>query len=381
MTLTLLDKFVDRLMIPVTNKRDNTIGYTGRLLNDNNLNRPKYLNSSETFWFQKGKVWFGWSQAIKAIKNQKCAILVEGNMDVIVCHKYQIENVLASQGTSFTREQIELLKIVTNTVYLAFDNDKAGIISSDKLFVVAQELNLEVKKLLIPSEFKDLDEYLQYNQKEKKETKFEIVDYLDYLLAREIKNLTSVDSSTQRQAIISFLGNLNNSNLVTKEQFLKKLSDLTKLNKNTLEQFYKEITDNSRNSFDINKLAQSSTNTSNTLSTNKQSTELQRTLVTWEKLCAIYAQGKLNNEYQNKIYWLFLILKSFLTELEPYKTLEEYISEQLDILTLIFENIDSDKASQTRLWTYLTFGFIEQNWNRILLDSELKNYYNQIKKA
>lgn len=379
MTLILLDKFVDRLMIPITNKRDSTIGYTSRLLK-NNPNRPKYLNSSESSWFQKGKIWFGWSQGIKAIKNQKCVILVEGNMDVIICHKHQIENVLASQGTSFTREQIELLKIVTSTIYLAFDNDKAGIISSDKLFVVAQELNLEVKKLLIPSEFKDLDEYLQSNQKEEKETKFEIVDYLDYLLTREIKSLTSLDSSTQRQAIISFLGSLNHSNLVTREQFLKKLSDVTKLNKNTLEQFYKEITNNSKNSFDINKLAQNDTNILTSLKTNKQSSELQRTLITWEKLCSIYAQGKLSNEYQNKIYWLFLILKSFLTELEPYKTLEEYISERLDILTFIFENIDSDRASQTRLWTYLTFGFIEQNWNRILLDSELKNYYNQIKK-
>ncbi len=377
MTSILLDKFVDRLMIPVTDKQGSTIGYTGRVLNSINPNRPKYLNTSDTKWFQKGKIWFGWQEAVKFIRQQKYAILVEGNMDVITCHQYNIENVLASQGTSFTKDQIKLLKTVTDTVYIAFDNDKAGTISSDKMFIAVQEFNIEIKKLLIPSEFKDLDEYLKSDKISIKD--FEIINYLDYILLREIKNLTSNNSETQRESIANFLKMLSYTNSITVSQYLNKLSELTKLNKTALEQFQQEINRIVPSIFKDD-LDKSNTNNSPNLNQTKSLTELQRVLVTWERLCAIYVAGKLSNEYQSKIYWLFLLLKSFLIELEGFKTLEEYISEKLDILTLVFENIEFDKQSQTRLWTYLTFGFIEQNWTRILLSPELKNYYNQIKK-
>ncbi|NJK71248.1 MAG: DNA primase [Thermales bacterium] len=225
------DKFIDRLVIPIFNDKDKVIGFTGRVLPWDVSDRPKYLNSPQNHWFNKSEIWFGLNIAKNYIRKSKSAILVEGNMDVVSAHKNGLLNTIASQGTAFTEEQLKILKRHTTAVTIAFDNDIAGRLASQKFFIAATKLGLDIQKYIIPEEFKDLDEYLQ-NQPDTSTHKRQ--DYLDYSLYSLQNPLTSSDPRTQKEAINNFLELLINTNNLTKEQYISKISDLTGVTSQTL---------------------------------------------------------------------------------------------------------------------------------------------------
>ncbi|MBO5741566.1 MAG: DNA primase, partial [Bacteroidaceae bacterium] len=105
------DRFRNRLMFPIIDIRGNVIGFGGRVL-DNSL--PKYINTTETIIFNKGKHLFGLNLSKKTKQNYM--ILVEGNVDVVTMHQYGFDNAVASMGTSLTEEQATLLKRYTDQV-------------------------------------------------------------------------------------------------------------------------------------------------------------------------------------------------------------------------------------------------------------------------
>ena len=164
------DKFLERLIIPIRDLDGQTVGFTGRILTEN-PNRPKYLNSPDSDWFKKSNLWFGLDIAKKSIIKHKKVIIVEGNMDVLTAHKHNFPFTVASQGTSFTQTQIQILARLTKVIWLAFDNDTAGKVAAEKFFIIASKFGLQVWQVVIPENFKDLDEYLQFlSQKDEGKT-------------------------------------------------------------------------------------------------------------------------------------------------------------------------------------------------------------------
>lgn len=155
----LKDKFLDRLMIPINDLDGNVVGFTGRIITEN-PNRPKYLNSPDSNWFKKGNLWFGLNSAKKSIIKHKKVLIVEGNMDVLACHELGFPFAIASQGTSFTSFQIQILTRITKTIWLAFDNDNSGKIAAEKFFVESSRFGLQIWQVIIPDKYKDLDEFL-----------------------------------------------------------------------------------------------------------------------------------------------------------------------------------------------------------------------------
>jgi DNA primase len=243
------DSFADRLLIPIQNLDGQVVGFTGRVLPyETNKNRPKYLNSGQSQWFDKSSLWFGYFQHLKQIKKEKLAIVVEGNMDVIACNQAGLEVVLASQGTSFTTNQLKILRKITGVVLLAFDNDKAGQASGEKFYVEAREQGLEVLKLIIPQKFKDIDEWLKSEQEQFFEksldkldtfstyfiSKMQNVPFLDYWLQVKQSELTSDDSSVQSNQVENFLALMVNESELVAEHYLQKLSKITGFSFQTL---------------------------------------------------------------------------------------------------------------------------------------------------
>ena len=103
---SLRDKFYDRVIFPVHTLDGRIVAFGARILNTENKNAPKYLNSPESEIYLKRNELYGIYLAKKAIqKNDRC-YLVEGYTDVISMHQCGIENVVASSGTSLTYEQI-----------------------------------------------------------------------------------------------------------------------------------------------------------------------------------------------------------------------------------------------------------------------------------
>jgi DNA primase len=121
---TILDRFRNRLMIPIHRDNGAIIAFGGRAMESGQ--QPKYLNSPETPIYVKGKTLYGLHLSKGAIAKMKYAVMVEGYFDVAQALQAGITNVIASSGTALTPVQARLLKRFTSKVVLSFDPDAAG---------------------------------------------------------------------------------------------------------------------------------------------------------------------------------------------------------------------------------------------------------------
>ena len=156
------DKFRNRVMIPIRNARGAIVGFGGRVLDDST---PKYLNTSETPWFNKRWLLFGLDVAARSIRKSGQAIVVEGYMDAISLHAAGLDNVVASMGTAFSQEQAKLLKRMAAEVIFCYDSDNAGRKASVRAVSIAQKAGLVVRIAGVP-EGKDPDEFVRHHGKE-----------------------------------------------------------------------------------------------------------------------------------------------------------------------------------------------------------------------
>ena len=114
------DFFFRRIMFPIT-RNGRVLGFTGRVTGDE---EPKYLNTSTTPIFRKKEILYGIDPV--AIKTAGYAIVVEGQLDVIMAHQCGYRNTCAPMGTSFGEEHVKTLKKYTNWAIVIYDGDKAG---------------------------------------------------------------------------------------------------------------------------------------------------------------------------------------------------------------------------------------------------------------
>ncbi|ELY5801329.1 DNA primase [Cronobacter sakazakii] len=117
------DRFRERVMFPIRDKRGRVIGFGGRVLGDA---LPKYLNSPETDIFHKGRHLYGLYEVQQSDPNPPRLLVVEGYMDVVALSQYDINYAVASLGTATTAEHIQMLFRVTNNVICCYDGDRAG---------------------------------------------------------------------------------------------------------------------------------------------------------------------------------------------------------------------------------------------------------------
>ncbi len=120
---TLYDRFRDRVMFPIRDRRGRIIGFGGRVLGDE---KPKYMNSPESPVFHKGRELYGLFEARKAERRLERLLVVEGYMDVVALAQFGINNVVATLGTATTAEHLERLFRVVPEVVFCFDGDAAG---------------------------------------------------------------------------------------------------------------------------------------------------------------------------------------------------------------------------------------------------------------
>lgn len=119
------DRFRDRVMFPIVDRRGRVIAFGGRLMSDD-ADAPKYLNSPETPLFHKGRELFGFWQARQANRKLERLIVVEGYMDVLALHQHGLTQAVATLGTATTGDHVQLLFRNAADVYFCFDGDRAG---------------------------------------------------------------------------------------------------------------------------------------------------------------------------------------------------------------------------------------------------------------
>jgi len=121
----LRDFFFDRLMFPITDGRGRAIAFGGRGLLPEA--KPKYINTGETEFFQKGRLLYNFATARPAGLKAQIIIVAEGYMDVIALVRAGFEAAVAPLGTALTEDQLQLLWRVAPEPILAFDGDEAGL--------------------------------------------------------------------------------------------------------------------------------------------------------------------------------------------------------------------------------------------------------------
>jgi DNA primase len=227
----LYDRFRARIMFPIHDFNGRIVGFTGRVLpqtptDPSASSRPgglrlvsseaavkaqtsaepqaaKYINTPETVVYQKNKILYGFFQAKDEIKNKEQAVLVEGNLDVLMGWQEGLRNLVAVSGTGLSEFQLKNLKRFCQTLVLSFDMDKAGELATDRSIGLAYQAGFDLKVLTLP-EGKDLADYAKDYPDKVSTLLNSAKDVMEYYFAKVFsgENLGSVESKKKAVAYL-----------------------------------------------------------------------------------------------------------------------------------------------------------------------------------
>jgi len=144
------DRFRERIMFPIQNRRGQVIGFGGRVLDNS---EPKYLNSPETPLFQKGHELYGLYQALTKNRSLPRVLIVEGYMDVIALFQHEITYAVATLGTATTAHHLQRLFRHTSEIIFCFDGDQAGRTAAWRALLVTLPLmrdDIQIRFMFLP---------------------------------------------------------------------------------------------------------------------------------------------------------------------------------------------------------------------------------------
>lgn len=161
----LVDRFFDRVMFPIFDEQGRCIAFGGRALDKEKTN-AKYLNTSETPIFHKGKNLYGFNWAKDHIVNNDEAIVVEGYISAMSCWKAGIENIVAVLGTALTERHVKTLTRFTKKIVYMFDGDAAGQKAARRAIQFIEKDDIDLRCVILPDGM-DPDDYVRANGPEK----------------------------------------------------------------------------------------------------------------------------------------------------------------------------------------------------------------------
>lgn len=263
------DRFRGRITYPLIDGKDRLRGFSGRVLTPQ---EPKYINSPQTPIFDKSNYLFGMNLAKGAIREKKEAVLVEGEMDVILSHQAGFKNVVASKGTALTEGQIELIKKYTENISLCFDMDLAGDSASRRGIEIADKAGLNIKVVEIKGG-KDAAEVVLEDPKLWQKAVEEAVPIYDYYLssiARRFDSKSPADLKKIGNEFIPIWAKITDD--LIRERYIQKLSSYLK----TDEKIIRDKVQKARNSVsgDFSQVFQKATLSDNIVVAGKTRREL-----------------------------------------------------------------------------------------------------------
>ncbi len=225
-----IDRFRNRIMIPIKDVRGRVIAFGGRVLDDS---KPKYINSSENIVYSKGRHLFGLDVAKKYDLSR--IIIVEGYMDAISLFQRGITNVVASLGTALTENQGRLLRKYGKQVILGYDADGAGQAAILRGLDILTALGCDVRILQMEGA-KDPDEYVvkygsgRFNQ---------LVDSAISLVEYKVKVLKQNSNINSTNDKIKFLNDIAKilvviDNQIEQEVYIDKIAGEYKISKEAI---------------------------------------------------------------------------------------------------------------------------------------------------
>jgi DNA primase len=176
-----VDRFRNRLMVPICRETGSVIAFGGRQM-DPDQGGPKYLNSPETPIYSKGRTLYGLNLTKALIRKADFAVIVEGYFDFAQVFQSQAAPVVASCGTALTPQHAQLLRRFTSKVILSFDPDAAGLGAATRSceMLVTEGFSVNV---LVLDKGEDPDTFIQRHGADRYRARMRTSQpYLDYLL-------------------------------------------------------------------------------------------------------------------------------------------------------------------------------------------------------
>ncbi len=254
-----IDRFRNRVIIPIRNENGECVAFGARAVKDGEP--AKYLNSAETLIYNKSKILFGIDTALDSIKEMDSVIIMEGYFDVISAQAHGVKNAVGSCGTALTPEHVKLLSRYTKSrkIYLSFDTDKAGINATKRgSSVIKETLSVlgDVKqfdeshistasdnkysceiRVISPPHGKDPDEFIRTMGGEA------YLEYaknapllIDFLLNNTLKNRNEAQTPQEKAELVSqiidILKDVNNK--VIQSEYVKMVSEIMDIDENAI---------------------------------------------------------------------------------------------------------------------------------------------------
>lgn len=222
--------FIDRIVFPILDARGFVVGFSGRKIKESTFG-GKYINTPETLLFKKNRTLFGLYYSKKKIAKERACILVEGQVDALQLIHAGFQMTVATLGTAFSQSHVDMLKgLGVEQVFLAFDQDVAGLASAKKAGQLLQTSGIDVKVVLY-EEAKDPDELLAKGGSLLFFDKLMAASgFLEFLVA-EAKKTFDFSSPTEKQKAVEEIRlqvfGWNNSILI--HESIHKLSQLTSI--------------------------------------------------------------------------------------------------------------------------------------------------------
>jgi len=226
-------------MFPIVDMKGKIKGFGGRILDDGS---PKYMNSPQTYIYNKGSHLYGLNLAWEEIRSQDYAIIVEGYMDLLTPFQHGIKNIVASLGTALTTDQIKLVKRFTNNLIVLFDSDQAGETATLRSLDLIIQEDAKVKVAELPKGF-DPDSFIAKYGKESFLKKIkDAQDLFDY----KLKLYSSKHNRQKTEGKAKIAGEIlptiaKIKNAIVKSEYMKKLSEALSVDEESLRTELKKI--------------------------------------------------------------------------------------------------------------------------------------------
>ena len=201
------DRFRDRVMFPIADTGGRIIAFSGRILHDDGSAMGKYINSPETPIFKKGSTLYGLDKAKFEIRKRDLAILVEGQMDLVLSHQAGFTNTVASSGTALGDSLLAdtdrgllsglgAVHALSKNLVIAFDGDKAGMRAAGRAEKIGLTLGMNVRVAKLPKGLDPADTIRRDGPEVWKKTidgaQHIVLFYLSVLAEAELTELTRV---------------------------------------------------------------------------------------------------------------------------------------------------------------------------------------------
>ena len=340
-----IDRYRNRLMIPIFDERNRVIAFGGSVLDDS---KPKYINSPENIVYSKGRHLFGLNVAKK--DHPKRLLIVEGYMDAISLHQRGITDVVASLGTALTTSQGWLLRRNCEQVILGFDSDGAGQTAIMRAMEVMQNMGCDMRVLQMTGA-KDPDEYvLKYGSARFKKLLDDAISLIEFKIKVLQKDLNLENASDK----IKFLNEIAKliskiENTMEREIYIEKIAKGYNISK---EAIYAEV----------NKIQYSNRKSSKVL-------EKERPIVSKIKNEKHDSISEEIIKRENTIIWLLI------NSADTYKTIKENIKlddfkneENKEILKEIYNALENGNTNINSVLDHIDSEQIQSHLTEIMAD-------------